>query len=238
MNFNIFIVFHKEIFECNYDIEKKDWDHITFYGVKNKIDISKNIIYEKALRFYKPILQKNTYNEGSALYHIYINNLYRKWDYVGFAQYDMKLKKNTISNIEKQLSSKNKAHQYIFYMDFFEWAFLGGQTIIISDYGPVENGLDNYNRFFKTSYTEDDLIRNKMIICNTFVIPSTMFKKMMDWMQQYFKNHIEPNMIDTKNFIEFNPGHMIEALTGMFLSLEVASGRARYIKIDILHHNT
>jgi hypothetical protein len=235
MNFNIFIVFHNEIADHFYNINTNDWRYLTFYGVDKKFDTSRNVLYEKSLKIYNPALQNKKYNEGSALYHIYMNDLYKSYDYVGFAQYDMIFNKETISNIRKRIESKNKAHQYIFYIGFFEWAFLGGQTTIISDYGILKNGLDSYNSFFKTSYTKEDLIKNKMIICNTFIIPSNMFKKMMDWMQQYFKNHIESNMIDTENFIEFNPGHMIEALTGMFLSLEVASGVAKYVNFDICH---
>jgi hypothetical protein len=62
-----------------------------------------------------------------------------------------------------------------------------------------------------------------------------MYEKMMSWLIQYFNHDI--NKINTcNNGINFNPGHMIEALTSMFLSLEISEG-AVYEKIQLEHNH-
>ena len=121
----------------------------------------------------------------------------------------------------------------IFYLDFFKWAFLGGQTCIIQDYYNIPAGLNNYNNFFNTNYTINDLLNNKMIICNTFLIPKKMYEKMMSWLNPYFTDDINIRNFCNKGY-DFNPGHMIEALTSMFLALEINEG-ASYEKLNLLH---
>jgi hypothetical protein len=135
-------------------------------------------------------------------------------------------------NIEDTMSSNNNI---IFYMDFFELAFLGGQTTIIRDYHNIEAGIQSYNRFFNTNYTPENLIENRMIICNTFLIPKQMYEKMMSWLISYFKNDIDELYVSRKGD-KFNPGHMIEALTSMFLALEINEG-ATYSKLHLSHNH-
>lgn len=228
MNIQFFICFHKKIHHEIYKVTEEEKKYITLYGVREKDPLNlTNIIYEYELAQYNPTLQKNHYKEGSSIYHVYLNKLYTQYDYVGFGQYDMIFPESTFKSIEKNLSEHT-----IFYIDFFRWAFVGGQTAITTDYYNVEGGLKNYNRFFKTNYTEEDLIRNRMIVCNTFLIPKKMFEKMMSWLIFYFVDDIHHCMYDTTNNNKpFSPGHMIEALTGMFLALE----GARYVKLDIEH---
>jgi len=223
MNIQFFVCFHKQVFNI-YDISLDNEKYLTFYGVKEKIERSR-VIYEYELPHYNDVLQKKDYNEGSCIYHVYKNNLYTPYDYVGFCQYDMSFSNSTFKHIESNLGNT------IFYLDFFNWAFLGGQSTIIKNYPNIPAGLKNYNEFFNTKYTPDDLIKNKMIVCNTFLIPKKMYEKMMSWLIHYFKD-IEKLYIFNKH--QFNPGHMIEALTGMFLSLEINEG-AVYEPLNIKH---
>lgn len=234
MNIQFFVCFHKKIFHNIYKISSiENEKYITFYGVKDKdLGQNKNIIYEYELMHYNDILQKKNYNEGSCIYHIYKNNLYNKYDYIGFCQYDMIFEDSFFKNIEyKVLNNSNT----IFYLDFFQWAFLGGQTTIIKDYYNIPSALNNYNNFFNKKYTTENLITNKMIICNTFLIPKKMYEKMMSWLINYFKDDIDILYVsDDGN--NFNPGHMIEALTSMFLSLEINEG-AVYEKLNLTHNH-
>jgi hypothetical protein len=233
MNIQMFVCFHKKIFSNCYKISQIEKEkYLTFYGVKDKdLEINKNVIYEHELIDYNPILQKKKYNEGSCIYHVYKNNLYN-YDYIGFCQYDMIFLENFFNNIEyKVLNTSNT----IFYLDFFQWQFLGGQTTIIEDYHNIPSGLKSYNKFFNKNYTIEDLITNKMIICNTFLIPKKMYEKMMSWLINYYKDDIN-NFYICSNNCKFDPGHMIEALTGMFLSLEINEG-AVYEKLDLIHNH-
>jgi GR25 family glycosyltransferase involved in LPS biosynthesis len=235
ISMQFFVCFHKKIFHEIYEIsEEEKNNNITFYGVKERDPVKKNnIIYECELEKYNPSFQKNIYNEGSSIYHVYINELYKKYDYVGFCQYDMIFHKSIFNDIKKQISQNSNT---IFYIDFFKWHFLGGQTSIIENYDNVTAGLVSYNKLFKTNYTVNELINNKMIVCNTFLIPNKMFEKMMSWLKDYFIENVNSNMHDTKNNIYFNPGHMIEALTSMFLSLEISQG-AQYVKFNLEHNH-
>jgi hypothetical protein len=232
MNIQFFVCFHKKIFPDIYKISSiENKQYLTFYGVKDKdLDIKHNIIYEYELQYYYPILQKKNYNEGTCIYHVYKNNLYNKYDYIGFCQYDMIFSELFFNNIESKLLDNINT---IFYLDFFQWAFLGGQTTIIKDYHNISAGLKSYNNFFNKNYTTENLIANKMIICNTFLIPKKMYEKMMSWLMDYFKDCINDEYICDYGH-HFNPGHMIEALTGMFLSLEINEG-AVYEKLNLIH---
>lgn len=234
MNIQLFVCFHKIIFSNIYKISSMENEkYLTFYGVKDKdLTINKKVIYEYELPYYNPIIQQKKYNEGSCIYHIYKNNLYNKYDYIGFCQYDMIFSKYFFQNIEDKVLNNTNT---IFYLDFFQWAFLGGQTTIIRDYHNIQSGLNNYNNFFNKNYTTENLISNKMIICNTFLIPKNMYEKMMSWLIYYFKDDIDDIYICNDGY-NFNPGHMIEALTSMFLSLEISEG-AKYEKLNLIHNH-
>jgi hypothetical protein len=105
MNIQLFVCFHKKIFPNIYKISSiENENYLTFYGVKSKdSEINKNVIYEYDLPYYNPILQQNNYNEGSCIYHVYKNNLYNKYDYIGFCQYDMIFSEFFFKNIEYKI---------------------------------------------------------------------------------------------------------------------------------------
>ena len=231
MNIQFFVCFHNKIIHKLYEISQIEKNsYLTFYGVKNRDHTLTNPIYEFELPNCNEILQKNKYNEGSCIYHVYTNRLYEKYDYIGFCQYDMIFRKDIFKNIENNISNNT-----IFYLGFFESGFLGGQLTIVKDFYNIPSGLANYNAFFHTNYTVDDLIHNKMIVCNTFLIPIRIYVKMMYWLQHYFKEDIHVNNI-TGDGHDFDPGHMIEALTSMFLALEICEG-AIYKKMDLEHNH-
>ena len=234
MNLHFFVCFHNTVHNQIYKVTEEEQEkYITFYGVKQRQSL-KNVIYESTLPHFNPLLQLNRYNEGSCIYHVFKNNLYTKYDYVGFCQYDMEFPPHFFKEIQTNLDENANT---IFNIGFFEWWFKGGQTTIIKDYPEYDivAGLTSYNQTFGTTYTPFDLVKNKMIKCNTFLIPKRMYAKMMYWLEPYFKDSIDRNLLDTVNNCPFDPGHMIEALTGMFLSLEISQGAV--YKNMILNHD-
>jgi hypothetical protein len=238
---NIFVVFHSKIYtELYTELDETEKDCITLYGVKAKCNSTMKTIYEEELPIYLPALQRNIYNEGSALYHVYTNNLYTEYDYVGFGQYDMKFNSGSIKAITQQIEKESRNTKHIFYINFFAYPFTGSFSLLIKKYNKFECGLKSYNDFFNTTYTKTDLLKNYMPVFNTFVIPKQMYEKMMSWLQYYFVEDIcedDITMYDMtipKNIIHFGTGHMIEALVGMFLLLEVLQG-AKYSKLDMVH---
>ena len=191
------------------------------------------MIYEADLPFYNPNFQKMVYNEGSGLYHLYVNELYKSCDYIGFCQYDMKFFENTISNIQNiiESSSIDCIFNIGYFPDIINNTFLGGHSIIVKNINQCECAINSYNNFFNNNYTSNNVIQNSLIHCNTFVIPSKMFERMMSWMKQYF---IDDLILNKQNSKLDNPGCLIEGLVGMFLSLEVFNG-SKYYPLDVKH---
>jgi hypothetical protein len=163
--------------------------------------------------------------------------MHHKSQFIGFTQYDMAFNTNSINMIYRCATDS-----LIFYNGFFDKWFLGGQSIIIGDFvdednHPVMGGLKSYNEFFGTNYTEQQLIDCKMPCCNTFVMASSRFDKMMSWMMPYFNPKLKTSYTCPLGHT-FNPGHIIEALTSMFLSLETADGSCQFQKMNIVHSHS
>jgi hypothetical protein len=231
----IFTVFHKHVpIEMYRHLTPIEKHQITLYGVKERVETRFNLIYEINFPKHKPIFQKKKFNEASALYHIYVNRLHDKSEFVGFTQYDMIFNPNSIRDIYHSANDS-----VIFCGDFFEKWFLGGQSTIIRDFvdqhnNTITGGLKSYNEFFGTNYTEQTLIDCKMPTCNTFVMSSNRFDRMMSWMIQYFNPNLKTSYTCPLGY-QFNPGHIIEALTSMYLALETANGTCRFQKMGINH---
>ena len=118
----------------------------------------------------------------------------------------------------------------IFIIDYFRWHFFGGQSAIVFDFPYFKSGLSTYNNFFNTSFTAPQLLQNHMPSNKTLIVNKKMFKKMMSWLEMYFKKDIPTLMVDDD--FTFNPGHMIEGLISMFLSFEVLQGAEfKFLKI-------
>lgn len=222
----MYIVFHKGVYTNSYG-STENKKYITLYGVRDVIQTSMTVVYEREMMVYNPVLQRIDYREASALYHVFLNKLHLLHDLIGFSQYDMKFG-NWVDSIEPD------AINHIGLMP--EWGFLGGQTVLIQNYPTSLAGLTHYNEFFSTQFTPMDLLRTRMIHGNTFVISSKRFEKMMSWLMHYFLVTCGPG-VDEATGIPFLPAHAIEGLTGMFLAIEVLRG-AKYNRMDIHSDNS
>jgi hypothetical protein len=230
---NIYIVFHNKFFEEMYEeLDENEKKSITLYGVKNKQDTTLNIIYESELEIYNDNLQKNIYNESTCFYHVYMNKLYKNYDYIGFGQYDMKLHKNSINDIQHIINNDDSNNIFImgFFPDLKEIGFQGAHTLIKQDLNTLKCGLDSYNEFFNKNYSLEQVINNRLILCNTFIIKTNIFEKMMSWLISYFVNDISTNL----HPLIGNAGSISEGLIGMFLSLELYE-EGKYVQFNIEH---
>ena len=104
----LYNVWHHKLFDELYtDVD--DFRGIIMYGVNTKYpkeynkERGYNILFEWTLPQYDETFQKNGYCQTSCFYHIYINGLHKNTKYIGFCQYDMKLYKNIISDIENTI---------------------------------------------------------------------------------------------------------------------------------------
>jgi hypothetical protein len=239
--FKIFICFHKKIHERLYkELTPENAAHLVLYGVNETISKAPiESIYEKYLDHYVSSLQKKLYNEGSCLYHVYQNNLYKNLSYVGFGQYDMCFSNKVLGEINEIITnnpSMNIVFAGQFAIESYKKPILQGSLKFITrGLKYFKSGLDNYNFFFDTKYTLEDIIDIPFIMCNTFIIPVKMYKKYMEWTMQFYGNPIPLSELHAIYFEDsgmhlstipnpekiFNPGHLIEAMTAMFLAIQI-----------------
>ena len=238
LSLNLYIVFHEDFDMKNYNILNTNKQYLIFYGVKKRKTCPQKILYENELPIYSNFYQLHKYNESSALFHLYINKIYLEQQWIGLFQYDMRFNKGMFKDIEIGVNNPKT----IFYINFFKnerLFFKEGLRGIIKTFPGFTAALPYFNSYFKTTYSIKDL--NTMPLVNAFIIPSSLFEQMMKWMLPYFSNiYIRENLtsysLDHKK-VYINPGHLIEAYTGLFLGLHIKMGY-KAIKLKCEHdHN-
>ena len=228
----VFVDFHQTFYPKIYQLSHEDkLKYLPFYGVNYQQVSDLNVIYENGFQFYNPRWQALNYNEASALYHIYLNKFYEKYDFIGLFQYDMEVLPDCFKDMEQSFAENPNT---IYIISYFRWFNMGGQVVIHLDFPHFESGLKTDNKLFNTNFTITEVYKNKTPSNNTFVINKNMFKKMMSWLEHYFINDI-PSLMHDDDGCDFNPGHMIEGLISMFLSLEVYQG-AEFKFLKVIHN--
>jgi hypothetical protein len=214
--------------------------NLVFYGVNEKCvhNTSITTLYEEDLNIYNPLLQKRRFNEGSCIYHVYKNNLFENASYIGFFQYDMKFSNDFFNIINNKINDNTKSYIFASFTALKDSVdkLDGSLQFMITPISKIGSALDSYNNFFGTSYTIENVKQNYFVMCNTYVIPVYLYKKMMTWLENFFDSDINQKELEEKYFknpgylIEgspeniINPGHLLEAFTAMFLSLELYQG--------------
>lgn len=174
--------------------------------------------------------------ESEGIYNIWRSGIYRKLDYIGFLHYDKELtliKKRFWKNPHKVTKYIN---DYIRNKDMAHISFENHSTI--EDYGMrvladvnqpnkltgegrncYEMILEDYNKYFNTKYTKDDLFGHKNInLCSCFFMDTLTFDKMMnffDWIVQSKKLDV----FDTQHQHRLQGG-LAERYFGVFLLFE------------------
>ena len=171
------------------NVDKESLSKIVMYGVNTKYpkeyskDKGYNILFEYDLPIFDDSLQKNGYCQTSCLYHIYMNGLHKKSTYIGFLQYDMKLERTTITDIEKRLMNNRPVMFHQQTHNIYESLELDEMFHICLPY--KDSVLEKYNQHFNTNYRLKDFFNMSHIIkiplFHTFVITSEMFEQMMAW---------------------------------------------------------
>lgn len=188
--FQIYIVFHKRIYEeCYREIPDEDLQrYFTFLAVNP--DIEKEyptnnkfkILKEWELEKYDHRMQRDGFRENSAIHHIWQSGVYKKYKYVGFAQYDMVISGSVVPTI---LDSITKSDNLCFapYAETFKFCVesLSWHTV---EAAVKDRILYDYEQYFGKPFSQT----SKYPIVNTFVIPSSTFDEIMPWVTQlYYK---------------------------------------------------
>ena len=237
---NIFVIFHKKIFSSMYRKLKRYRKDVVFIGVKRRISkvfqyIHRySIIYEQDFKNYRPELQKRGYNETSALYHVYVNKLYTGFDYIGFAQYDMEIGDEVFKVMYANINNRPE-RKFIFYAYKL---LIKHQNGLVTSWIPFDFIINSYNKHFQVNFTADELAGNKivsenLIICSTFIIPTWMFEKIMDWIsvlidQIYPWANLSPYPLHNQQM-----GNVLERAYGLALAIELLNQGTEMIQVEI-----
>jgi hypothetical protein len=181
MSLTFYIIFHKDLFPTNTaEFTSQEIKTIfTWVGVNEAIEKSipwqmkgYPIIYEYKMRYHNPAFQKNNFYQNSVFFHLYRNQSYLKSKFIGFGQYDMKFQRNSIPSLLDDyvygyFPYENEAIWNLFPRDFWQEVF-----------------LDEYNRYYATSHTFEDISKYPFFLYHTFIIPTSFFLHMMPFIEK------------------------------------------------------
>ena len=195
----IFVTFFKKLYDDHYTADNSlNLKNFTFVKVNDEyeMELSSNkldydVFFEHEFKIYNAELQKKGYHQNSVLYHLYKNNSHKEYDYIGFIEYDHVLINEFCQIIQTTLD--NTEEDQIFFFNTFNFSQLWDQGILMNPYRSnkqegnprskwncIKVILDDYNNFFDTNYTLQDLAqKNCFPICHAALMPSNIFEKIM-----------------------------------------------------------
>jgi len=238
-----YVVFHEKVFrELLRDLPVADRDSVTLWGVNENIRkgfpdtendpdfVGYRLALEYTLPTYDPYYQEMAYCQTSCIFAVYQEKLHESADYVGFGQYDMQLRPDTISHIRE----KTERHPNIKWV-FYELSHPLHQALQIG-HEAWDGVLADYNEFFGTTWTWATIMRHPRVsgfcpLLHTFVMPREMYARMVSWSYAYFSKIRESGAYPTKaSQAEFS-----ERVFGLFLALEMFDQNVVAEKLHLDH---
>ena len=179
----IFIVFHKHIFDECYKNIPDDilYKYFTFYAVNENIEkyYTQNkykIINEWDLSIYDKTFQERGYNENSAIYHVYANNLHKNYKYIGFFQYDMMFNDNIIEFLQKNITQTPT----LFSLPCYSFNFCSYLTW--NEPNTLNYVINDFELFFEKTFSMSHIYP----LFNSYIIPNETYEKTMKWVVQLY----------------------------------------------------
>jgi hypothetical protein len=227
----IFIVFHKNIFDDCYKNIPEDilLKYFTFYAVNENIEkyYTQNkykIINEWELPIYNNSFQEIGYNENSALYHVYANNLHKDYKYIGFFQYDMVFNDDIIDFLQKNITQEPTT----FYFDIFHFDFCSYESW--NEPNTLNYIIEDYEGFFNKSFSKS----YQYPLYNSYIIPNETYEKIMEWVIQLY-DKLYPWCIEPPNCSHFSH---IGGIYERIMAFGIGEENLKYIKVNVSHdHN-
>lgn len=184
-SFKIFLVFHDKLNELFY--HSSLLDHYHFINVRIENDTTQYYKYKvdnlNSFVNYKPL--GKWYTESEVIYNVYQNKYLTKGlNYIGFLQYDIDSTILTKELIDSQIGDYDHLafSSYRFEDDF-------AQNILMDFRKPntlTGNGrncyfeiIDDFNRFYKSDFTIEDLKGKYLNLCSAFIVKASVFQEMM-----------------------------------------------------------
>jgi FkbM family methyltransferase len=234
----IYNIWHNKLFDhCYEKLDDYSLDKIIMYDVNpkyNKVynkNKNYNILKEYELTDYNSLYQDTNYCQTSCFCHVFLNNLYKDIDYIGFIQYDMALDANFIYDIENTIHNS--------YNDTFFYSLIVENKLEVNYIcKPYNNSfLEKYNDYFKTNHSFETIKNSqhsyKFICLHTFVIPTKTYVKMMTWfirIKEWLHNNYLNNLYDS------SIAEITEIVFGLFLLLQIIENDNIALKeLKLLH---
>jgi UDP-galactopyranose mutase len=214
-NVKLYSVFHNKL---SNELAKYDEKVITFIGVNKDVEkiipdkLNKyHIIYEYNLNKYDKFFQDCGYNESSAIVHVGANNLHKKYEFIGFSQYDNIL--NTNLNYKKNTC----------------YCISLGFCVIEHPAFPLRLFFDKYNSFFKTNHNIQslkNLCKNKISniwvpLLSTFIIHTSIYDELYKFWINFMYDIFYIGKIEKNNIPKHHRhiGGIMERVFGITLVL-------------------
>lgn len=241
----IYIVAHKKIYDVQMEKDKKfNNKNYCFLNVGEEevLENSERYCCINQKDLVGGVFLGKYWAESEGIYNIWKSGIYKDTEYIGFLHYDIEFKlkdkdrmresfylgtaTNITSRIERYIKRKEKCHISFQTYDI-QWEYNQDISADINNPNTLVHGgrncydyiLEDYNNYFKTSYTLDDLLQKEKInLCSCFLIDVVTFEKMMgffDWIVTSRKLDV----FDTEHHYRFQGG-MAERYFGVFLIFE------------------
>lgn len=225
-DFHIFIVFHENLYDEYYENISKDIldKHFTFIAVnesiqKNYTPNKYNIVNEWELPKYIDQFQKKGYNENSAIFHVIANNMHKKYNYIGFFQYDMKFNNSVIDIIKDNIKNEPTC----LYLEARNYDFCANETW---NEPPVMAYLtSHYQWFYKKQFSFSD--RDIYPLFNSYIIPTKTYENVMKWVDNFYTRIA--SIVHQNHF-----GH-IGGLFERIMAFAIGEENLKMVKLDIKH---
>lgn len=219
----IFVVFHNKLVTEYYDRELLGEYLFINVSLSNRSEYPSGfkVINQYDFDKFKPI--GKIYTESEVLYNVFKNPyLTADLDYVGFLQYDI-----DSSNISAPLLSEWESHYEHINFQPYKFDVDYNQKILMDKTQPYKRKgsgvncynviLEDYNEFYGTKFTLDDLRGKTINLCSSFFLKKSLFIEMMDFVTPLIENKkLEAFDPDRKYRIQ---GGLLERYYAVWLSL-------------------
>jgi len=239
----LYVVFHQKLFkELLRDLPVADRDSVVLWGVNEHIPkelpdiegdpdvVGYNLVLEHTLKTYDPYWQAAAYCQTSCIFTVYQEKLHESTDYIGMAQYDMKMRPDTISHIREK-TARHPDVKFIFY-ELFQPMH---QALQIG-HEAYDGVLADYNTFFGTTWTWKQILSHPRVsafcpLLHTFVMPKEIYARMIGWSHAYFCRIRETGAYPTKA----SQAEYSERVFAVFLALEMFNENVVAEKLHLDH---
>ena len=224
MNIQIFVVFHRNLFDECYknippDVLQK---YFTFVAVNESIPKKYTagkykILNEWELPVYDRTFQERGYHENSVIYHVYANNLHKDYTHIGFFQYDMVFSDNIIDFIQMHGGARKYFPMSLYTFNGCRWG----------EDATLEYVIKDYESFFNVKFSRTC----QYPLLNSYVIPIDTYEKVMKWIVQLYPKFY-PWCVQPPNRTHF--GH-IGGIYERFMAYAIGEENMRPVVVNVTH---